>query len=150
MPNPMDMMSAMGGLGGPGGGAGMPPPPGAMPGGMPPGLQGPGGGMPPGLGDTARMGLAALDRLANKEPMGGPQAIQQIKQALELAQKLIAATLPMVGQMNAQTAKDLHIIGRQIADARLNLDKEDGVGPPPEMLMMGMQGTGMPGGPGAM
>ena len=134
MPNPMDAMAAMGGMGAP------PPMPGAPP----------GGGPPPGLGDTARMGLAALDRLANKEPVGGPQAIQQIKQALELAQKLIAATLPMVGQMNAQTAKDLHIIGRQIADARLNLDKEDGVGPPPEMLMMGLQGTGMPGGPGAI
>ena len=106
--------------------------------------------MPPGLGDTARMGLAALDQMANKAPMGGQNGVQQIKQALELAQKLIAATLPQVQTMNAQTAKDLHIIGRQIADARLNLDKEDGVGPPPEMLMMGMQGTGMPGGPGAV
>lgn len=132
---------------------GAPFPPGAgggAPGGLPPemmaGLLGGGGGPggPP-TDPTAQMGLAALDRLTTQEK-SGELSLDRVKQALELAQKLIVASLPMVSQWNAKMAKELHVIGRQVADARINLTKESDVGPPPEAMMMGIQGTGLPGG----
>lgn len=113
----------------------------------------PAGGMPSAppnmaaLGDVGMQGLSSLDRLANKDP-NGRLALEQVKKALNLAQQLIGAALPHITQMNPQVAKDLHVIGRQVADARLNLDKEDELGMPPEALMMNIQGTGLPGGPG--
>lgn len=119
----------------------MPPPPpmgGMPPGGAPPGA--PGGGAPPGLNPLAQMGLSAMDRLTNREP-SGKAGLEQVKQALTLAQQLISAVLPMVDQWDPQVSKNLHVIGRQIADARIDLTKDKEPGIPPELLM-GMGGPG--------
>lgn len=125
---PIDPSSLAGG-GMPGGGPGMPPP-------SPPPPGGP-------LGAQTSMGLAALDKLQNKQPSGEAH-LQQVRKALDLAQQLISAVLPSVAQWEPKVAKDLHVIGRQIADARINLTKEQEPAPPPEGLMGGMMGA-MPG-----
>jgi hypothetical protein len=93
--------------------------------------------------DKAILGLHALDRLASNEPSGG-LALEKVGRALDLAQQLIVATLPLVSQWNAEVAKELHVIGRQIADTRINLSKENAPAPPPAELLMGVEGTGMP------
>lgn len=137
-------------------------PPFGMPGmpGLPPGApMTPPPGMPPGMGaggpanlpgaeidPLAQMGLSALDRVSRREPHGR-LALEKVRKALELAQQLIAAVIPQVNSMDPATAKDLHVIGRQIADARINLDKRDEEGgPPPEALLSSIQGTGLPSG----
>lgn len=114
----------------------------------PPGLPGapPGGTFPsatPNMDPTARLALAALGRLSPMEP-SGEVALSRVRQALELAQKLIVTALPHISQWNAKMAKDLHVIGRQLADARINLTKEEEPGPPPEALLSQVQGTGLP------
>jgi hypothetical protein len=90
------------------------------------------------------MALQALDQLAPRQP-AGLMSLQRVKQALELAQRLIALTLPFTQQAHPQVAKDLHVIGRQIADARLNLGKEEApeAGPVPQNLLA--PDTGVPG-----
>lgn len=92
----------------------------------------------------SRLSLAALGQLAPAQP-AGQMGMQRVKQALEFAQRLIALTMPYVQTANPQVAKDLHVIGRQIADARLNLFKEGGeeAGPPPQYLLSAE--TGVPG-----
>lgn len=123
------------------GAAGGPGVPGA-PGMMPPGAAGPAAG---GADATGQMAMAALDQLSPREA-SGKASVERVKRALELAQKLIIAALPQVGQWNAQMAKDLHVIGRQLADARINLTKEAEPGPPPEAMIAGIGNTGLPGG----
>jgi len=118
---------------------------------MPPG--GPGMGAPPMPDDpTAQMGLAALDRLTTK-PAEGRLRLQRIVQALQLASKLIAAALPDVAETKPQVSKDLHIVGRQLADAIINIQQETELNQPPENLFAGMgaglPGMGLPGAPGA-
>lgn len=134
MATPLDFMSALSGLAG-----GTP-----SPAGPPPGL--PATPPNPEQEHLAKLGLAALDDMANRDTQNGAVAIQQIKRALDLAQRLIAATLPQISSrgLNPQVYKDLHVIGRQIADARLNLEKEPELGAPPEALLMGLSGTGLP------
>ncbi len=119
---------------------GMSPPSGAMP---IPGMPGTPPG-PPGLDQTALIALSALDQLAPREASGAA-ALDRVKKALELAQKLIVTSLPQVSQWNAKMAKDLHVIGRQLADARINIEKSEEPGPPPEDLISGIGSTGLPG-----
>lgn len=120
-----------------------------------------GGEMPPGMGmgvpppmpadPTAQMGLAALDRLTTK-PAEGRLRLQRIIQALQMASKLIAAALPDVAETKPQVSKDLHIVGRQLADAIINIQQETELNEPPENLFAGMgaglPGMGLPGAPG--
>lgn len=124
---------------------GMPPgmPPMGAPGGMP-GMPG-GGGMPPMPDDpTQQMGMVALDRLMNKPPSGQIR-MQRVIQALQMASKLVAAVLPEVAETQPKTSKNLHIIGRQIADAILTLQEDNEPGPPPENLFAGLGAAGLPG-----
>lgn len=94
---------------------------------------------------TAQMALSALDKLAPREP-SGQLSLERVGKALDLAQKLIVAALPQISQWNARLAKDLHVIGRQLADARINLRKEEEPGAPPEALLGMIGNTGVPGG----
>ncbi|MDR7543643.1 MAG: hypothetical protein QN120_05265 [Armatimonadota bacterium] len=146
MPTPQELLAALALLGqAPGGGPAQPAPgpagPGpAAPAAPPPGLLGLPAGGPP----LSRLSLAALGQLAPAQP-AGQMGLQRVKQALEFAQRLIALTMPYVQTANPQVAKDLHVIGRQIADARLNLFKEgeEEAGPPPQNLLS--PETGVPG-----
>lgn len=97
------------------------------------------------MDSTAQMALSALDKLAPRAA-NGELSLERIGKALDLAQRLIVSVLPQVSQSNAQMAKDLHVIGRQLADARINLRKEDEPGAPPASLLMGLGNTGVPGG----
>lgn len=94
---------------------------------------------------TAQMALSALDKLAPRDA-SGQLSLERVGKALDLAQRLIVSALPQISQWNAKMAKDLHVIGRQLADARINLNKEEEPGAPPEALLMGMGNTGIPGG----
>jgi hypothetical protein len=91
------------------------------------------------------MALSALDKMAPRAA-SGQLSLERVGKALDLAQRLIVSALPQVSQWNAKMAKDLHVIGRQLADARINLTKEDEPGPPPASLLMGLGNTGVPGG----
>lgn len=126
------------------GAAGAPVPPGpSMP--MPPTPGAPGAPFQGPMDSTAQTALSALDQLAPRAA-SGELAMERIGKALDLAQRLIVSALPQVSQWNARMAKDLHVIGRQLADARINLKKEDEPGPPPASLLMGLGNTGIPGG----
>ncbi len=141
--DPRMMIEALSALGGSSGALAMPGGPGAAPGASAPGVD-------PRLLRIQALGLSALDRVLQRDP-SGELALEQIRRALELSQTLLAAVLPMVTAWNPKVAKDLHVIGRQIADARMNLSKEDEPGPPPEAMMSGMPAnTGIPGGPAAL
>lgn len=112
------------------------------PGGIPPDTSGM--MMMPPADETGQIGLLALDRLLNK-PAQGTLRLQRIVQALQMASKLIAAALPDVAETKPNVSKSLHIIGRQIADAILEIQQEASPEPPPEALFAGMGTAGLPG-----
>ncbi len=146
--NPMELMAALQSMAGGGAPPGPPMggPPMGLPGGGPP-MGGPGGPGMPGLDRTAQLGLAALDGLANQD-RSGAVSVDRIKNGMSLIQRLISAILPQINArgLNPQVYKDLHVIGRQVADAQLNLEKMPEPGPAPESFLMGVQGTGLPSG----
>lgn len=115
---------------------------GGMPPGMPPGMggmMGLGGGMPPPDQDAA---LAAMSDL--QKPVNPTEALNKVTSALDKANKLLEMCLSSVSQWNPKLARDLHAISKQILTAKLDLNSEQPIGPPPD-LMMGMQaGMGMP------
>ena len=140
----MAMLSSLGGGPGGPGGPGAPGMPGMAPGGMPGGAPPP--GMDPGgLGALGQEGMDALDMLVNKEP-NGELGVERVRKGLEVAHQIILACLPIVGVQNMDMAKQLHVLGRQLADTRMNLSKENEAGLPPEAMISGISGTGIPGG----
>lgn len=150
-PAVMQMLASLGGPGGPGGAPGGPPGmpagPGPMPmgmGGMGPG--GPPGGAPPPLGvdRLGQEGMDALDGLVNTQP-NGELRVERAREGLDVVHKIILALLPIVGAENMELSKQLHTIGRQVADVRINLSKTNEAGTPPEAMLQGIQGTGLPG-----
>lgn len=135
----MQMLASLGGPGGPGGAPGGPPM------GMPAGPGGPPGGAPPlGVDQIGQEGMDALDGLVNTQP-SGEQRLERVRNALDIAHKIILACLPIVGTENMDMSKQLHVLGRQLADTRMNLSKENEAGPPPEAMLGGISGTGLPG-----
>lgn len=144
----MQMLASLGGPGGPGGPGGMPPDGGMPMGGPPPGVPaGPAGGAPPlaGMGQIGQEGMDALDGLVNG-PQNGELRTERAREGLDVVHKIILALLPVVGAENMELSKQLHTIGRQVADVRINLSKENEAGVPPESMIGGIQGTGLPGG----
>lgn len=148
-PAVLQMLASLGGPGGPGGPGGMPsmggPPQGGMPmmGGGPPGMPaGPAGGDP--LGQIGQEGMDALDGLVNGAP-NGELRTERAREGLDVVHKIILALLPIVGAENMELSKQLHVIGRQVADVRINLSKENEAGVPPEAMISGVRGTGLPG-----
>jgi hypothetical protein len=88
--------------------------------------------------------MDALDQVTNSQP-SGEMKVEKVDNALSMAHQLILAVLPLVGTQNMDLSKQLHILGRQLADTRMNLSKENGAGTPPEAMIGGISGTGMPG-----
>lgn len=136
-PRMLQMFASMGGPGGPGG---------APMGGPPPGPMGPGmGGRPPlGIEQLGQEGMDALGALSNKEP-SGELRVERVREALNVIHQLINACIPEVGIENMDLSKQLHGVGRQIAQIRINLSQENEAGMPPESMLGGIQGTGLPG-----
>lgn len=133
----MQMLASLG----PGGAGPMPPGnPGMGPAPMP---TGPGGG-PPGLAQVGQEGMDALGSLMNRPP-SGELRVERLREALDIAHKIILACLPLAGTENMDMAKQLHVLGRQLADTRMNLSKENEAGMPPESMLSGISGTGLPG-----
>lgn len=119
----------------------------AGPGPMPAGPMGPpGGAMPPsgGMGSLGQEGMDALDGLVNSQPSGELRT-ERAREGLDVVHKIILALLPIVGAENMELSKQLHTIGRQVADVRINLSKTNEAGIPPEAMLQGIQGTGLPG-----
>lgn len=141
----MQMLAGLGGAAGPGPGPAAGPPPG--PGmGMPSMGGGPPGGAPApmGLDNLGQEGMDALDGIVNSQPSGEAR-LERVRTGLDVAHKIILACLPLVGTENMDMAKQLHVLGRQLADTRMNLSKENEAGMPPEAMLGGIQGTGLPG-----
>ena len=137
-PAMLQMLASLGG--GPGGGN-------PLAGGMPP-VGGPPGGAPPppppmGLEALGQEGMDALNGLVNREP-NGELGVERVRKALDMAHQLILACLPVVGTQNMDMSKQLHVLGRQLADTRMNLSKENEAGLPPESMIGGITGTGVP------
>lgn len=141
------MMSSLGGVGGPGGfapgpGGGFPaPPPGAGPGGFPSAPPSP---PPTELDMVGQQGLSALDSLGGMEP-NSEVRIETTRKVLDTIHKMVLALMPTIGIDNMDLAKQLHIIGRQVADVRINLSKQNEAGIPPEAMIGGIRSTGIPG-----
>lgn len=107
-----------------------------LPGMMPPmGPQGPPMDMPP----QAATGLEALKGLGGQGQ--SPQADQWVK-ALKMAHQIIMTILPGIVQADSQAAQNLHQVGKTIMGIITDLQREQPIQPPPD-LMMGMG----PGGP---
>jgi len=146
----MQMLQSLGGQRGPGGPSPMGPGPmgpgGPMPsaGGVPPGMPGPGG--PPGgaLGALGQEGMDALNGLNNRPPIGELR-VERTREGLELIHKIILSLASNAGTDSMELSKQLFTIGRQVADMRVNLNKENEAGLPPESMIGGIQGTGLPG-----
>lgn len=141
----MQMLQSLGGQGGPGG-PGMPPP-GGMPGGpMPPVGGAPAPGPPPRIGADVlgQEGMDALNGLTNRPP-SGELRVERTREGLEVVHKIILALASVAGTDNMELSKQLFTIGRQVADMRVNLSKENEAGIPPEAMLGGIQGTGLPG-----
>lgn len=96
------------------------------------------------LGPLGQEGMDALDSLVNSQP-SGELRLEKTREGLDIAHKIILALLPFVGTENMEMSKQLHTIGRQIADVRINLAKENEAGMPPEAMIGGITGTGLPG-----
>lgn len=142
----MQMLASLGGgPAGPGGPGG--PPPGLPgPGGPPPGAMGAGpqppGPISPALGQE---GLDALNDIIGGQP-NGEVRVDRAKQGLDVVHRIINALVPIVGIENMELSKQLYTIGRQVADVRINLNKQnESEAPPPEKMIGGISGTGLPG-----
>jgi len=101
----------------------------------------------PDVANNPMMGAAmgALDDLMPKSP-NPTQAIAQVDQALKLAHELVMRVIPQVSQWNSKLAKEMHVIGKQLLTAKMDLKKEQGPQGPPPALMMG-DPTGLMGAP---
>lgn len=130
---------------------------------MPPGppgnpMQGP-GVMTPGAGSNPMAGaaLGSMDMLKPKSSNPG-EAMAQVEKAMDMAHQLIMSSLSQISQWHPKLTKDLHELGRKILAAKIELNAEQPIMPPPD-LMMGMGAdmgpSGMPptmglGSPGGM
>lgn len=156
--NPMLLQALARMGGGPGGppggmmpgGPGGPPPPFGGPGGPPP----PGGGMPPGgpqppgpiSSALGQEGLDALNDLIHGQ--SAPEVkVDRVNNGLEIVHQILNALIPVVGIKSLELSKQLYTVGRQVADVRINLNKqyEEENAPPPESMIGGISGTGLPG-----
>lgn len=87
-------------------------------------------------------GMAALNQMNPGGDSAETTALTKVDEALELAHKLVMNCLPIVNQWDPKLAKDLHTVGRQLVDTRINLHKETPPELPPAMLSGGMQVPG--------
>jgi hypothetical protein len=86
-----------------------------------------------------------LNDLIQGQP-NGEVRIDRANNGLEMVHRIINALVPIVGIKNMELSKQLYTIGRQVADVRINLNKTDeDTGPPPEAMIGGISGTGLPG-----
>jgi hypothetical protein len=87
-------------------------------------------------------GMAALQQMNPGGDANETTALTKVDEALELAHKLVMNCLPIINQWNPKLAKDLHTVGRQLVDTRLNMHKETPPELPPAMMSGGMQVPG--------
>lgn len=121
-------------------------------------MQGP-GVMTPGAGSNPLAGaaLGSMDMLKPKSS-NPTEAMSQVEQALDMAHQLIMSSLGQISQWHPKLTKELHEIGTKVLQAKMNLNAEQPIMPPPDLMQgMGadMGAVGMPptmgiGSPGGM
>lgn len=91
-------------------------------------------------------GLDALNDLIHGQSSPDVK-IDRVNNGLEVVHQIINALVPIVGIKSLELSKQLYTVGRQIADVRINLNKsyEEENAPPPESMIGGISGTGLPG-----
>lgn len=98
---------------------------------------------PGGMAPQNQMALSALGQLSPKAPQPNA-AVMRLKQAYELAHRLIMTSLPQLVALDPKSAKDAHAAARMLLNISGALEEESEIGPPPEMFA----DFGMPGNPG--
>lgn len=96
----------------------------------------------PGMGGAPNPdeAFAALGKL-NPKSANPTESLTRIREAFDLAEKLMKTVEPQVSQINSAVYKDVLQIRQRIVSAKAALMKDMPLAPPPD-LMLGMGGQG--------